>query len=98
MPQKLLAFLSTHRAFAVRLPCIYSRFYGQAERAISNGQLSTAWRIQNDIQVAAALQINGTPSFLVGKTVGEEVSGAIIVGAQPFSVFEAKFREAETVP
>lgn len=54
--------------------------------------------IQKDQQVASALQINGTPSFLVGKTKGEEVSGAIIVGAQPFSVFEAKLREAATAP
>ena len=29
--------------------------------------------IQNDQQVASSLQINGTPSFLVGKTIGEEV-------------------------
>jgi predicted DsbA family dithiol-disulfide isomerase len=54
--------------------------------------------IQNDQQVASSLQINGTPSFLVGKTTGEEVSGAIIIGAQPFSVFEAKLREAATAP
>jgi predicted DsbA family dithiol-disulfide isomerase len=54
--------------------------------------------IQNDQQVATSLQINGTPSFLVGRTTGEEVSGAIIVGAQPFSVFETKVREAATAP
>lgn len=54
--------------------------------------------IQNDMQVASALKINGTPSFLVGRTIGGEVSGKFIVGAQPFSVFEAKFREAETAP
>jgi protein-disulfide isomerase len=53
--------------------------------------------IQNDQQVASSLQINGTPSFLVGKTTGEEVSGAIIVGAQPFSVFEAKLKETEAI-
>jgi protein-disulfide isomerase len=54
--------------------------------------------IQHDRQVAASLQINGTPSFLVGKTRGEEVSGAIVVGALPFNVFEAKIREAATAP
>ncbi len=52
--------------------------------------------IQKDQQVASSLQINGTPAFLVGKAAGEEVSGAIIVGAQPFSVFEAKLKEAQT--
>jgi protein-disulfide isomerase len=51
--------------------------------------------IQKDQQVASSLQINGTPAFLVGKTIGEEVSGAILVGAQPFSVFEAKLKEAQ---
>jgi predicted DsbA family dithiol-disulfide isomerase len=50
--------------------------------------------IQNDMQVAAFLQINGTPAFLIGKATGDEVSGAIVVGAQPFSVFEAKLKEA----
>ncbi len=53
--------------------------------------------IQNDQQVASSLQINGTPSFVVGKTNGEEVSGAIVIGAQPFSVFETKLKEAESV-
>jgi protein-disulfide isomerase len=51
--------------------------------------------IQKDIQVAASLQINATPSFLIGKITGDEVAGAIILGAQPFSAFEAKLKEAE---
>jgi protein-disulfide isomerase len=50
------------------------------------------------MQIATSLQINGTPSFLIGKANDDEVSGAIIVGAQPFSVFEAKLREAEIAP
>ncbi len=52
--------------------------------------------IQKDVQVATSLQIQATPSFLIGKAKGDEVSGAIIVGAQPFSAFEAKIKEAET--
>ena len=51
--------------------------------------------IQNDLQVATSLQIQATPSFLIGKTKGDEVSGAIVVGAQPFSAFEQKIKEAE---
>jgi protein-disulfide isomerase len=51
--------------------------------------------IQKDQQVASSLQINGTPAFLVGKTVDEVVSGAIIFGALPFSVFEAKLKEVQ---
>lgn len=46
--------------------------------------------------MASSLQINGTPSLLIGKAAGEEVSGAIVVGAQPFNVFEAKLKEVET--
>jgi len=51
--------------------------------------------VQNDMGVASSLQINGTPSFLIGKTTGDELSGAIVIGAQPFSVFEAKLKEAD---
>jgi protein-disulfide isomerase len=51
--------------------------------------------IQNDMQVFSSLQMNGTPSFLIGKATGEELAGAIVVGAQPFSFFEAKLKEAE---
>jgi predicted DsbA family dithiol-disulfide isomerase len=51
--------------------------------------------IQNEMVVASSLQVNGTPSFLVGKMEGEEVSGTILVGAQPLSVFESKLRELE---
>ncbi len=52
--------------------------------------------IQNDRQVASALQIYGTPSFLIGRATGEEVSGVIVIGSQPFSVFETKLKEAES--
>ncbi len=51
--------------------------------------------IQNDIRVAASLQINATPAFLIGKITGDEVDGAIVLGALPFSAFEAKLKEAE---
>jgi protein-disulfide isomerase len=53
--------------------------------------------IQNDMRVASSLQVNGTPAFVIGKSTGEELSGAIIIGAQPFSVFDAAFREAATL-
>lgn len=51
--------------------------------------------VQNDMQAASALQIMGTPSFLVGKTVNEELSGDILVGAQPISAFESRLRGIE---
>lgn len=55
-----------------------------------------ALEIQNDLQVASALQINGTPAFVIGKAKADELSGSIVIGAQPLSVFEAKLKEAET--
>jgi protein-disulfide isomerase len=52
--------------------------------------------IRNERQVAASLQIQGTPSFLIGKTNGDEVSGSIIQGALPLSAFEEKIRQVVT--
>ena len=49
--------------------------------------------IETDMQVAGALEINGTPSFLIGKITGEEVEGSIIVGSQRLSAFDAKLKE-----
>jgi protein-disulfide isomerase len=37
---------------------------------------------------AAAIGINGTPSFVVGTVKGDTLGGIRIVGAQPFAVFE----------
>jgi protein-disulfide isomerase len=54
--------------------------------------------IETDMQAAGALQIDGTPSFLIGKITGEEVEGSIIVGSQPLSAFEAKLKEMGATP
>lgn len=51
--------------------------------------------IQKDIQKATWLGMNGTPSFLVGKTTPDGVDGYIIVGAQPFAAFDAKLKEIQ---
>jgi len=51
--------------------------------------------VQNDMEAASSLQIMGTPSFLVGKTKGDELDGDILVGAQPLGVFETRLRETE---
>jgi protein-disulfide isomerase len=49
--------------------------------------------IESDMQAAGALEINGTPSFLIGRITGEEVEGSIIVGSQRLSAFDAKLKE-----
>jgi protein-disulfide isomerase len=38
---------------------------------------------------ANSLGITGTPTFVLGKSAGDTVKGQVIVGAQPFAVFEA---------
>ena len=36
---------------------------------------------------------NGTPTFVLGKSVGEGVDGELMVGAMPFTMFDAKLKE-----
>jgi predicted DsbA family dithiol-disulfide isomerase len=50
--------------------------------------------IQSDMQTALSLQITATPSFLIGRTTGEDLDGSILIGAQPLSAFEAKINSA----
>ena len=41
---------------------------------------------------AAALNISGTPSFVIGRTTPEGVDGVTLVGAQPYAAFEARLK------
>ena len=47
--------------------------------------------VQKQVAEAGALGIQGTPSFIVGKTTPEGVDGVIVVGAMPLQNFEAVF-------
>ncbi len=49
--------------------------------------------IRKDMAEAAALNVSGTPSFIVGKTTPEGVDGVFLVGAHPFESFEEKLKE-----
>jgi protein-disulfide isomerase len=49
--------------------------------------------IQKDVADAGALGITGTPSFVVGKTVKDELEGVRIVGAVPYSVFDTTIKD-----
>jgi protein-disulfide isomerase len=44
--------------------------------------------IKRDATEAMATGINGTPTFILGKAVGDKVTGEMIVGAQSFAFFE----------
>jgi len=49
--------------------------------------------IKRDLDVAMKLGIEGTPSFVLGRTTPTGVAGVLLVGAQPFQAFEAKIKE-----
>jgi len=49
-------------------------------------------KIQQDMADARAIGITGTPSFLLAKGSGDVVEGEKLVGAQPFSVFDARIK------
>jgi len=49
--------------------------------------------IRRDLEVGMKLGIEGTPSFVLGRTTPGGVSGILIVGAQPFEAFDAKIKE-----
>lgn len=48
--------------------------------------------IEADIAEAGSLGINGTPSFVIGRTIPEGLEGVRIVGAQPYAVFDARIK------
>lgn len=51
--------------------------------------------IKDGVAAANAIGINGTPSFVLGRMMGEYLDGYLIVGAQPFSAFDGKIKEIE---
>ena len=53
-----------------------------------------ALAVKNDATVASALRIEGTPTFVIGKTTPEGMQGEIVTGALPAEAFEAKLDEA----
>jgi protein-disulfide isomerase len=49
--------------------------------------------IGDEAKYALSLGITGTPTFILGKTLGDSVEGQVIVGAQPYAAFEAAIEE-----
>jgi protein-disulfide isomerase len=50
-------------------------------------------RVQGDVLEAMRIGASGTPTFVVGKSVGNGVDGELVVGAMPFQMFDAKLKE-----
>ncbi|HEY1205082.1 MAG: DsbA family protein [Bryobacteraceae bacterium] len=49
--------------------------------------------VQRDVATAEGFGVTGTPSFLLGKSTRDGVSGVILVGAVPLGEFDAKVKE-----
>ncbi len=49
--------------------------------------------VQRDVLEAMKIGANGTPTFIVGKSVGEGVDGELVVGALPFQMFDMKLKD-----
>lgn len=48
--------------------------------------------VRTDLQRALALGVQGTPTFAIGLTQPEGFDGELVVGALPFSAFDAKLK------
>jgi protein-disulfide isomerase len=51
--------------------------------------------VQADVLEAMKIGANGTPTFIVGKSVGNGVDGELVIGAMPFQVFDEKLKSLQ---
>jgi protein-disulfide isomerase len=49
--------------------------------------------VQSDVLEGMKIGANGTPTFIVGKSVGNGVDGELMIGAMPFQMFDLKLKE-----
>jgi protein-disulfide isomerase len=73
--------------YAQALPVDMGRF-----RPCLEGENHKA-EVQKDVADATALQISGTPTFILGKTSKGNLAGTVIVGAQPYSAFDTAIQQ-----
>jgi len=52
--------------------------------------------VQTDVMEAMKIGANGTPTFVIGKSTPDGVDGELMVGAQPYPMFDQKLKELET--
>ena len=51
-------------------------------------------QIDQEAKDANAVRLTGTPSFIVGKSGSDKITGQVIIGAQPLNVFDAAIDKA----
>lgn len=49
--------------------------------------------IMQDMNDGRSVSVEGTPTFVLGRTSPQGLDGVLIVGAQPFAAFDAKIKE-----
>ena len=49
--------------------------------------------VQTDVMEAMKIGANGTPTFVIGKSTPDGVDGELMVGAQPYPMFDQKLKE-----
>jgi protein-disulfide isomerase len=49
--------------------------------------------VQRDVLEAMKIGANGTPTFVIGKSMGDGVDGELVVGALPFPMFDMKLKD-----
>lgn len=54
--------------------------------------------IMQDMSEGRAVNVEGTPTFVLGRTAAQGLDGILIVGAQPFAAFDAKIKELLAQP
>lgn len=54
--------------------------------------------IMQDMNEGRAVNVEGTPTFVLGRTAPQGLDGILIVGAQPFAAFDAKIKELLAQP
>ena len=50
--------------------------------------------IDQDAKDANAVRLTGTPSFIIGKSDSNEITGDVVIGAQPMNKFDAAITKA----
>lgn len=50
--------------------------------------------IDQDANDANTIGLTGTPSFIIGKTASDEITGQVLIGAQPLSAFDSVINKA----
>ncbi len=49
--------------------------------------------VMNDVLMATAAGVEGTPAFVIGKNTGGSIEGEVITGAMPLGIFQAKIKK-----